>query len=64
MVREQWIGHRVRGRVGRAPTRMEAGLMIWMALASEEDMAVSWFRICAEGMFCRKGPTGESSLVE
>lgn len=45
-------------------TKMEAGLMTWMALAKEADMAVSWFLICSEGMFCRKGPTGASSLVE
>lgn len=45
-------------------TRMEAGLMTWIALASDADMAVSWFLICSEGIFWRKGPTGESSLVE
>lgn len=38
--------------------------MMWMALANDADMAVSWFLICSEGMFCRKGPTGASSLVE
>lgn len=45
-------------------TRMEAGLMTCMALAKDADMAVSWFLICSDGMFCRKGPTGASSLVE
>lgn len=45
-------------------TSMDAGLMTWIALAKEDDMAVSWFLIWAEGMFCKNGPTGESSLVE
>ena len=41
VVSEKWIRHGVLGRAGQVLTRMEAGLMIWMALAREEDMAVS-----------------------
>lgn len=51
-------------RQGAVLTSMDAGFMTWIALAKDDDMAVSWFLICAEGMFCRNGPTGESSLVE
>ena len=57
------IRRSVLGRAGQVLTRMEAGLIIWTALAREEDMAVSCVRICSDGVFCRKGPTGES-LVE
>lgn len=51
-------------RQGAVLTSMDAGFMTWIALAKDDDMAVSWFLIWAEGMFCKNGPTGESSLVE